>query len=108
MENLSGHHILDDHVIIITEPSNESLIQCLMGDYSVYIHHEFQRQRAIDPSGRKFLKVYEENIPYLKQANHCIECGICQSQCPMSVDIPKEMRRIDELVESLKVEELRK
>ena len=61
-----------------------------------------------DPSGRKFFKAYEENIPYLKQANHCIECGICQSQCPMSVDIPKEMRRIDELVESFKVRELRK
>jgi predicted aldo/keto reductase-like oxidoreductase len=30
------------------------------------------------------------------------------SQCPMSVDIPKEMRRIDELVESFKVKELRK
>jgi hypothetical protein len=26
----------------------------------------------------------------------------------MSVDIPKEMRRIDELVKALKVEELRK
>ena len=61
-----------------------------------------------DPCGRRFLKAYEEKIPYLRQANHCIECGICQSQCPMSVDIPKEMRRIDELVESLKVEELRK
>ena len=61
-----------------------------------------------DPCGRRFLKAYEESIPYLRQANHCIECGICQSQCPMSVDIPKEMRRIDELVEAHKVEELRK
>ena len=61
-----------------------------------------------DPCGRRFLKAYEESIPYLRQANHCIECGICQAQCPMSVDIPKEMRRIDELVEALKVEELRK
>lgn len=58
--------------------------------------------------GRKFLKIYEETIPYLRQANHCIECGMCLSQCPMSVDIPKEMRRIDALVESLKVKELRK
>ena len=61
-----------------------------------------------DSCGRRFLKVYEETIPYLRQANHCIECGICLSQCPMSVDIPKEMRRIDELVESFKVKELRK
>lgn len=58
--------------------------------------------------GREFLEVYEKTIPYLRQANHCIECGMCQPQCPMSVDIPKEMRRIDELVESFNVEELRK
>ncbi|MBQ3098878.1 MAG: 4Fe-4S dicluster domain-containing protein [Kiritimatiellae bacterium] len=63
---------------------------------------------AKDSCGRKFLKTYEETIPYLRQANHCIECGICLSQCPMSVDIPKEMRRIDELVESFKVKELMK
>lgn len=58
--------------------------------------------------GFEFLKSYEKAIPYLRQANHCIECGVCLSQCPQSVNIPKEMRRIDELVESLKVEALRR
>ena len=67
----------------------------------------FEKDKDYLQRGNKVI-VISEDIPYLKQANHCIECGICQSQCPMSVDIPKEMRRIDELVESLKVEELRK
>lgn len=51
---------------------------------------------------RKFLEEYWRAVPYLRQANHCIGCGICVSQCPQSIDIPDEMRRIDEFVESLK------
>lgn len=58
------------------------------------------------PRERRFLKRYERDIPYLRQANHCIECGVCSPQCPHSVDIPREMCRIDELVESIKVKEL--
>jgi predicted aldo/keto reductase-like oxidoreductase len=54
------------------------------------------------PDASAFIREYEKAIPYLRRANHCIGCGICVSHCPQSVDIPKEMRRIDELVESLK------
>jgi predicted aldo/keto reductase-like oxidoreductase len=58
------------------------------------------------PDERAFLKDYEKSIPYLRRANHCTGCGVCVSHCPQSVDIPGEMRRIDELIESLKVKEL--
>jgi predicted aldo/keto reductase-like oxidoreductase len=58
------------------------------------------------PDGQAFLREYERTIPYLRRANHCTGCGVCLSHCPQSVDIPKEMRRIDELIESLKVKEL--
>lgn len=59
-----------------------------------------------EPDEQAFLREYERTIPYLRRANHCTGCGVCVSHCPQSVDIPKEMRRIDELVESLKVKEL--
>lgn len=55
---------------------------------------------------REVLGNYESKIPYLRGANHCIGCGACASQCPQSINIPEEMRRIDEFMESLKVKEL--
>ena len=58
------------------------------------------------PDEQAFLREYERTIPYLRRANHCTGCGVCLSHCPQSVDIPREMRRIDELIESLKVKEL--
>ncbi len=54
---------------------------------------------------RRFLADYTRQIPYLRQANHCTGCGVCVMHCPQAIDIPKEMRRIDELTESLKMKE---
>ena len=58
-----------------------------------------------EPDWRQFLADYERRIPYLRQANHCTGCGVCMMHCPQTIDIPKEMRHIDELTESLKVKE---
>ena len=55
---------------------------------------------------RLFLKKYEKDIPNLRRADRCIGCGACVSQCPQSIDIPGEMRRIDSHMESLKVKDL--
>ena len=57
---------------------------------------EFRKQR------RAFLIGYDRSVPRLRQANHCIQCGQCSPHCPQRIDIPREMRRIDEYVETLK------
>ena len=57
---------------------------------------EYARQR------RAFLIGYDRSVPRLRQANHCIGCGQCVEHCPQRIDIPKEMRKIDEFVESMK------
>jgi predicted aldo/keto reductase-like oxidoreductase len=49
-----------------------------------------------------FLIGYDRSVPKLRQANHCIGCGICKPHCPQTIDIPKEMRRIDLYAEQLK------
>ena len=51
---------------------------------------------------RAFLVGYDRSVPRLRQANHCIGCGQCNPHCPQSIDIPKEMQRIDHFVERLK------
>lgn len=61
------------------------------------------RQSEIYTKQRKaFLVGYDRSVPNLRQADHCIGCGECVSHCPQRIDIPKEMHRIDNLVENLK------
>lgn len=51
---------------------------------------------------RAYLVGYDRSVPKLRQANHCIGCGQCSPHCPQSIDIPKELHRIDRFVEQLK------
>jgi len=52
---------------------------------------------------RAFLVGYDRSVPKLRQAKHCIGCpSICKKTCPQNLDIPNEMRRIDQYVELLK------
>ena len=51
---------------------------------------------------RAFLIGYDRSVPKLRQANHCIGCGICNMRCPQRIDIPSEMQRIDSYAEWLK------
>lgn len=51
---------------------------------------------------RAFLVGYDRSVPKLRQASHCIGCHQCVPHCPQSIDIPKELHRIDRFVEELK------
>ena len=53
-----------------------------------------------------FLVGYDRSVPRLRQANHCIGCDQCSPHCPQSINIPRELRRIDGFVEQLKQETL--
>lgn len=51
---------------------------------------------------RAFLVGYDRSVPKLRQANHCIGCDICKQHCPQAIEIPVEMRKIDNYTELLK------
>ena len=55
---------------------------------------------------RAYLVSYDRAIPKLRQAARCIECGQCKTHCPQSINIPKELRKIDRYIEKLKTEKL--
>jgi len=55
---------------------------------------------------RAFLIGYDRSVEKLRQAQFCISCGKCNVHCPQSIDIPKELVRIDAFVEQLKQETL--
>ena len=51
---------------------------------------------------RAFLIGYDRSVPKLRQADHCIGCGQCQSHCPQRIRIPQELHRIAQYVEAIK------
>ena len=55
---------------------------------------------------RAYLVSYDRAVPKLRQAARCIGCDTCKTYCPQSIDIPKELRKIDAYVEKLKKETL--
>ena len=55
---------------------------------------------------RRYLLEYNKAIPTVRQADHCINCQQCMVHCPQHIRIPKELRRIDRYIESLKQETL--
>ena len=50
---------------------------------------------------RAFLVGYDRSVPKLRQADHCTGCNQCSPHCPQTIDIPKELHRIDKFVEQL-------
>ena len=59
-------------------------------------HPEYRKHR------RNFLIGYDRTVPRLRQASHCIGCGECLTHCPQRIDIPRELHKIDVMVENLK------
>ena len=57
---------------------------------------EYRTQR------RAFLIGYDRSVPKLRQASHCIQCGQCSPHCPQRIDIPRQMRMVDDFTEELK------
>ena len=51
---------------------------------------------------RAFLVGYERAVEKLRRADHCTGCNQCNKHCPQRIDIPKEIRRIDQYIETLK------
>ena len=51
---------------------------------------------------RKYLISLDRTIPRDRQPDHCIQCGQCEPHCPQNIRIPRELAKIDEMIEQLK------
>ena len=51
---------------------------------------------------RRYLLEYDKAVESARQADHCISCGKCTSSCPQHIRIPRELKRIDDYIESVR------
>ena len=51
---------------------------------------------------RQYLIGLDRVVPRERQPDHCIQCGQCEPHCPQNIKIPRELKKIDEFIESLK------
>ncbi len=51
---------------------------------------------------RKYLISLDRSVPRNRQADHCIGCGQCEPHCPQNIRIPRELRKLDQMIEELK------
>ena len=65
------------------------------------------RQTKMDETYRKLRRQYliglDRAVPRMRQADHCIGCGKCEPLCPQNIRIPREMTKISNFVEELRV-----
>lgn len=51
---------------------------------------------------RAFLIGLDRTVPRMRQADKCVGCRECEPHCPQKIKIAREMRRIDEFVQTVK------
>ena len=81
-------------------------IPAIFSHYNKCINEGNVASSNLDPNyakaRRAFLIGYDRKVPKLRQASHCIACDQCKPHCPQTIDIPAQLQRIDQYVESLK------
>lgn len=56
-----------------------------------------EERRAYSKARRAYLKNYNKAVDPDRQAEHCIACGRCLSDCPQQINIPRQMAMIEKL-----------
>ena len=56
---------------------------------------------------RRYLISLDRAVPKERQPDHCIGCGQCVEHCPQNIRIPRELQKLDKMIEALKAEDFR-
>ena len=78
----------------------------------IFVHYNKCKNEGLLPQGfgdsdyrklrRNFLISLDRAVPRSRQADHCIGCGQCEPHCPQKIRIPRELHKLDEMIEELK------
>ena len=78
----------------------------------IFVHYNKCKNEGILPrdrgdkeyreNRRKYLISLDRSVPRSRQADHCIGCGQCEPHCPQNIRIPRELHKLDQMIEELK------
>ena len=79
---------------------------------AIFVHYNKCKNEGSLPMGvgdkeyrkhrRQYLISLDRAVPRDRQPDHCIQCGQCEPHCPQSIRIPRELAKIDKMIEELK------
>ena len=79
---------------------------------SIFVHYNKCKNEGLLPQAvgdpdyrqhrRNFLISLDRTVPRNRQADHCIGCGQCEPHCPQKIRIPRELHKLDQMIEDLK------
>ncbi|MCQ2294332.1 MAG: aldo/keto reductase [Bacteroidales bacterium] len=62
-----------------------------------------KERRAYLKARRTYLSSYDLAVEPARQADHCIGCGKCLSDCPQQINIPGQMAKIEGVANKMKI-----
>ncbi|MBP3842105.1 MAG: aldo/keto reductase [Prevotella sp.] len=78
----------------------------------IFVHYNKCKNEGILPrdagdpeyrtNRRKYLISLDRAIARDRQPDHCIGCGQCEPHCPQKIRIPRELQKLDQMIEELK------
>ena len=79
---------------------------------AIFVHYNKCKNEGSLPMGvgdseyrkhrRQYLISLDRVVPRDRQPDHCIQCGQCEPHCPQNIKIPRELAKIDQMIEELK------
>ena len=79
---------------------------------AIFVHYNKCKNEGSLPMGvgdseyrkhrRQYLISLDRVVPRDRQPDHCIQCGQCERHCPQGIKIPRELAKIDKMIEELK------
>ena len=79
---------------------------------AIFVHYNKCKNEGSLPMGigdaeyrkhrRQYLISLDRAVPRDRQPDHCIQCGQCEPHCPQNIKIPRELAKIDRMIEELK------
>ncbi len=79
---------------------------------AIFVHYNKCKNEGSLPMGigdaeyrkhrRQYLISLDRVVPRDRQPDHCIQCGQCEPHCPQNIRIPRELAKIDKMIEELK------
>ena len=79
---------------------------------AIFVHYNKCKNEGSLPMGvgdaeyrkhrRQYLISLDRAVPRDRQPDHCIQCGQCEPHCPQNIKIPRELAKIDHMIEELK------